>query len=456
MRMRRYLAGLLAVALLLGGCASSAPAPAPTAAPETAAAETTIEETAYEAATEAEETVTAEIPTEAVLSEEEFETFLNNEGEELLMSLLPVGDITELVPLEEGNELSAEEAEEMDRAMRAYTPPKDSLLINKAKNYYYYSKLDDASKELYDTILMGTEDPEYATSRALLITDRNPFDDAFWDWYNIAATAVMLDHPERFWMYSHQPSRPWASYRRSDIPGKYEVYIYLNEPVKDYRARQTAFNEAAKSFLKGIDTSKSKKEVARKIHDKLVDMVSYDHPVCDKNISDDVAHTAYGALVASSSGKKNHAVCDGYALAFEYLCQQVGIEATVITGMAGSTPKSSGAHAWSMVKVEDKWQEVDACWDDVGTLAEKLDKNSKYYKYYKEALSSDKYVNYLKHHMYCITTSLMRNFSVSKKNYYKTKNGKYTLSLIGESVHIRDKQGERGWGDVVCMAPTAK
>lgn len=64
----------------------------------------------------------------------------------------------------------------------------------------------------------------------------------------------------------------------------------------------------------------------------------------------DLAHTAYGCLVADSSGNPNYAVCDGYTLAMEYLLQQCGIEAAFIGGMAGFSQADAGGHAWNIVK----------------------------------------------------------------------------------------------------------
>jgi len=51
-------------------------------------------------------------------------------------------------------EYTADQAEEAERAIRAYTPPtQESLLINEAPEFYYYSQLSGDAKDLYDAIV---------------------------------------------------------------------------------------------------------------------------------------------------------------------------------------------------------------------------------------------------------------------------------------------------------------
>ena len=61
-------------------------------------------------------------------------------------------------------------------------------------------------------------------------------------------------------------------------------------------------------------------------------------------------------------------VCEGYAQSFKKICDLLNIEAVVIKGYArnstgeiGSIPQTSN-HAWNAVKVNNKWQLVDATW----------------------------------------------------------------------------------------------
>ena len=62
--------------------------------------------------------------------------------------------------------------------------------------------------------------------------------------------------------------------------------------------------------------------------------------------------SVYSALV---NGKT---VCAGYARAFQYLLQQLGIPCYYCTGYAGE------AHAWNIVALDDGYYNVDVTWDD--------------------------------------------------------------------------------------------
>ena len=62
--------------------------------------------------------------------------------------------------------------------------------------------------------------------------------------------------------------------------------------------------------------------------------------------------TAYSALV------NRQTVCAGYARAFQYLLQQLGIPCYYCTGYAGES------HAWNIVSLDDGYYNVDVTWDD--------------------------------------------------------------------------------------------
>ena len=100
------------------------------------------------------------------------------------------------------------------------------------------------------------------------------------------------------------------------------------------------------------------------IHDAIIDNVSYFYQTASVS-SYHTCYTAYGALVEGS------AVCDGYAQAFAYVLEALGIDAFVVTGGAGDTEGEASqpgqGHAWNMVKFGSgatSWYEVDLTWDD--------------------------------------------------------------------------------------------
>lgn len=373
---------------------------------------------------------------------------------------MPVGDLVlpEINEEETGQLVDDKTIKKMDRAVKAYTPSSESLLINNAKHFYYYEKLNEDEQSLYDTMLLACDDPEGATSAGVYFTDLKPFSAEFWALYGKVYYALLLDHPELFWLYNTNDT-DFVLYSSSTLSsGITAVYIELTGGVKDYEKKMTDFNNATNEFLKGIDTKQDKKKVAKAIHDKLNSMVAYDHTVCDDGIYADYAHTAYGALVRNSRGEDHKAVCDGYALAYEYLCQQVGITANVIYGEAGASKNELGGHAWSMVKLDKEWKEVDACWDDVGTREDNLlkvyTKNSDAYKVIMEAYTDKEYGKKLGHYLYRVSTEKISHYTPPKDDIYITKDGRYSVSCLTESYHVRDKEGYTG--ALMKLAPTAK
>jgi hypothetical protein len=276
----------------------------------------------------------------------------------------------------------------------------------------------------------------------------------------MAFFAMIYDHPELFWLYNSSQTDIGYAYSGMQIGDSYGVYFGLRNPVENFEQQQTAFNSAVETFLSDIDTSAGEEEVAKQIHDKLISQVSYDMSVLDGGESEsaNLAHTAYGALVENSSGTANCAVCDGYSLAYVYLLQQCGIDAVVIGGKAGSTEADAGGHAWSMVKTNGSWHEVDTTWDDTGSLEAQLTQDMDGYAYYAEALSDADYREKLDHYLYMVSTSDITHYDPDQETYtYTTKDGKYGMVLVSSSVHFRDTEADAGiMGALMSLAPIAE
>ncbi|MBR3358472.1 MAG: hypothetical protein IKG46_11710 [Solobacterium sp.] len=377
----------------------------------------------------------------------------------------PSGGLFQPLEPREASELSDEEQASVDRAIRAYVPTNETLLRNDAKSFYYYEKLDDEAKQLYDAMYMVCEDPANEDNIVVCTTGLDPKSQEFMDAWGLALYAMEYDHAELFWMYNEIETEMYASVPKTQPSTKYNtVYFYLKEPYKNYETEMAAFNKAVDEFLKDIDTKKSDDEIAEQIHDKLIDLVTYDYDVMNNSLRDDLAHTAYGVLVENSRGDKNYAVCDGYSQAYVYLLQQCGIDATVILGDAGATKADAGGHAWSVVNLDDQWYEVDSTWDDKGNLLEELkaakdqlDQES--YDYYMEALTDQDYMDAISHYLYNVTTKEITDYTPAKGKYeYYTKDGKYVITLVGSGVHIRDSENKDAgfFNELMNMAPVAE
>lgn len=88
------------------------------------------------------------------------------------------------------------------------------------------------------------------------------------------------------------------------------------------------------------------------IHDWICENVTYG--VAD----DDSDQDLFGAIV------KRKARCAGYAKAFAYMLEEVGIEAYVISGDAIDPAGNSVPHAWNLVYIDQKPYYFDITWND--------------------------------------------------------------------------------------------
>lgn len=82
----------------------------------------------------------------------------------------------------------------------------------------------------------------------------------------------------------------------------------------------------------------------------------HDYIVLNCTFSDDenTDTTLYGALCGGYS------MCEGYAAAFNLLCQKSDIPCVTVTG----TGSDSASHAWNKVMLDGEWYNVDCTWDD--------------------------------------------------------------------------------------------
>lgn len=247
-------------------------------------------------------------------------------------------------------------------------------------NDYYYTKMTSKQRKLYNSMLTLTKNP-YSGDVVTISTGKNRGSDGYTDddWF-VAYQGLIYDHAELFWLwmdagdslFMKKPVRSGSSYKwllwldlKANIGVKYEKGeapepLFASEAT--YKNVMSNFNKAVNEFLSDIDQDHSDAVVAMKIHDKLVDEVTYQY---DDTPFYDSSHTAFGALLT------NKAVCDGYALAYSYLLKKCGIDSTVVLGYIGSPV--TGGHAWNLVKLSGHWYEVDPTWDDLDSSSSSRD-----------------------------------------------------------------------------------
>lgn len=167
---------------------------------------------------------------------------------------------------------------------------------------------------------------------------------------------VINDHPEffyaSFYTYSYNSNTKLFT----------SITLEYNKNFEDLDQAVRDFNDAANLALAQIAGVEDDVEKALLLHDYLVLQCRYNWVVAttqrdsDGMFNDpycDAGHpwTAYGALVGKD------AVCQGYALAYNYLLRQAGIPSIYVSS-------SEMNHGWSGVLLGGNWYHVDATWDD--------------------------------------------------------------------------------------------
>ncbi len=117
-------------------------------------------------------------------------------------------------------------------------------------------------------------------------------------------------------------------------------------------SKTAALKSKVNSIKAGIPKTSDYDKI-KYIHDYIINNCRYNYNAVSNSAAYPMSFTAYGALVEGS------AVCEGYAEAFSLLCNEVGVDALLVTGTG-----NGGPHMWNVVKCNGQWYHMDVTWDD--------------------------------------------------------------------------------------------
>ncbi len=401
---------------------------------------------------QADEATTDAPSSDTATEETAADTSASGESVPTLNASLPIGGLVINTDMVEPDEMDEAEVDKALRSIRAYTPSEEeSLIVNNAESFYFYDQLSADEQAVYDVLLELVHEPTAEEQYFAVPLQSGAAEEDVSLICTTALWAMLYDHPELFWLYNGIEDDVFMGMDDENL------YLCLEDTYDEYETQMTAFNDAVDEFLSDIDVSASDAEIALQIHDKLIDTVHYDYDVAEAGTAKDLAHTAYGALVANSEGEANCAVCDGYAQAYLYLLQQAGVDASIVVGDAGSSPSDAGGHAWSIVKLDDSWYEVDSTWNDGGAWQEVVeearqeDPENAAIPYYEEALADTAYFDSIEHYLFNVTTDEITDYSPDASYDYTFDDGA-VLSLVTPSVHYRAENVDDYGIDAILMA----
>jgi hypothetical protein len=142
-----------------------------------------------------------------------------------------------------------------------------------------------------------------------------------------------------------------TGYRTNGVfrASKYELIFEYKMSKANYMRAIAYTDKKVKKFIETLPEDANTTTKLIKAHDFVADSCVYDLEY--KN-----GYTAYAALVYG------RALCEGYAKAFEYICEELGIPCVVAVG---DSVDSDVGHAWNKVKVGKNWYNVDVTNDDL-------------------------------------------------------------------------------------------
>ena len=279
----------------------------------------------------------------------------------------PVTTVTETQGRDLEEELNQEAFNQIRDSMNGNTTQVVTPDYNVTDNSFFYTQLDTYGKTFYsrlyanlDNLKTGTYSVDFGATFNELLQLANG-DVILTNAFQLSINALLLDHPEIFYldvtkMYMFTESTTTFSgttYRISIGPDGDNSYLLEGfNGLDDIYIAEDNLKTELYTITSGMSGSTYDKIL--QVHNYLIDNIEYDSSSTDLEVS----HTLYGALI------KKVAVCDGYAKAFKYILDNLGISCVEICGIAQNSSGVTESHAWNDVLLDGKWYAVDVTWDD--------------------------------------------------------------------------------------------
>ena len=253
---------------------------------------------------------------------------------------------------------------ESDRvASQAY----NNATWDKYSTNYYYNLLSDAQQQVWEQLddfclqlLVGTED----VAKQVIKNEQGQVEEELYctgiavsqtltvDDIRNTALIFRMSNPQYYFL---DTTILWAKDQQNGIVGT-ALGVYSKFANGQTRASETAKVKTKlnqwESQMSGATTEFDK---AKKAHEIVMAATTYNNDaIVDGMVPDEldeqyITQSAYSALLMGST------VCAGYSMAYEMLCNSVGLDSITMT---------SSNHQWNKIRVEDSWYNVDCTWDD--------------------------------------------------------------------------------------------
>lgn len=261
-------------------------------------------------------------------------------GEESLSAPAPAVAVPETASVS-GPEAGREETEAVSAVSAASSGvlPSGGLPSDSAPSFYAFSQLSQEDRLLYEELFSAITG--FEEKAVLSVQDADRIERVF--------TCVLADHPEIFYVdgYTLTTRTLGEEILEADFQAEYTLSRQETEE------RTTLVKKAADDILSALTDGMDDYEKLKLLYDRIVTGTEYDRNAPENQTICSVF--LYG-----------RSVCQGYAKAFQYLCQRAGIPAVLVTG----TVEGGEAHAWTAVLCSGSWYYADPAWGDVDYQAD--------------------------------------------------------------------------------------
>lgn len=264
-----------------------------------------------------------------------------------------------------------------------YAPSIHNVKSGLDEEYTFYSQLSDEGKQYYDALednvmkmVNGTE--TVTTNITVNVgtgldenTAINNASNIGFDGAKRGIVAFWYDNPQYFWFdinkiifsASYYPNLSYNSEKgtflliiKTGVNNSGTGYTnYYPDGYDTQEEVETDWNKLVKcknELIANMDNTGSDFEKVKYFNDWLCDNNTYN----ETTLVTKMRYIITGAMIyGDTDEKEKYPVCQSYAFALKYLCDEANIPCTVVT---------SSTHMWNLVKLNGKWYIVDTTWND--------------------------------------------------------------------------------------------
>lgn len=162
--------------------------------------------------------------------------------------------------------------------------------------------------------------------------------------------SVMNDHPELFFVEGYS----YTTYTRDGQTVAIEFMGTYSQKPDTAQKRRDRIEQAVADYLAQAPDTQDDYEKIKYVYERLIRDTDYD-------VGSEENQNIYSVFVGKAS------VCQGYAKAFQYLMNRLGVECTLVQGKVIGTGEG---HAWNLVRSNGEYYYVDTTWGDISYKSE--------------------------------------------------------------------------------------